>query len=176
MGKVEIYALLCPNTKEVRYIGKANDSEKRLKSHIRDSRRRNTPVYCWIKKLSLSNQIPIVKVLHICNVEEWKELEINVIKEHKEKGCRLLNVALGGDEPFCSKEQRAENGRSVAKMINSDPQKKRIWQLKKYTSESLIFLKRRGFVDYHNRLVDKCKQRAISHPHLFSKWSTLQHI
>ena len=53
MEKVEIYALLCPNTKDVRYIGKANDSEKRLKSHIRDSRRRNTPVYCWIKKLLL---------------------------------------------------------------------------------------------------------------------------
>ena len=167
---------MCPNTKDVRYIGKANDSEKRLKSHIRDSRRRNTPVYCWIKKLLLSNQIPIVKVLHICNVEEWKELEINVIKEHKEKGCRLLNVALGGDEPFCSKEQRAENGRSVAKMINSDPQKKRIWQLKKTMGHNLSWLKKNNYKEEHNRIVDKCKVNAVKFPDLVGNWANLTHI
>jgi len=43
-----IYALTDPSTGEVRYIGKANDPSARLKSHLMDSRRRNTPVYRWI--------------------------------------------------------------------------------------------------------------------------------
>jgi hypothetical protein len=47
-----------PATNEVRYIGKANDSMKRLKTHIRDSRRRNTPVYSWIKKLASKGLVP----------------------------------------------------------------------------------------------------------------------
>lgn len=44
----EIYALHCPDSGEIRYIGKARDSESRLKTHIRDSVSGTTPVRCWI--------------------------------------------------------------------------------------------------------------------------------
>src|SRR5258708_1122020 len=57
LGK-EIYALRCPLTDEIRYIGKANNGKKRLASHLKDSRRRNTPLYSSLKKLSATRPPP----------------------------------------------------------------------------------------------------------------------
>jgi hypothetical protein len=60
--KIEIYSLNDPYTYKVRYIGKAKDSQKRLKSHIRDSKRRNTPVYQWIRSLAQPPKIGIILI------------------------------------------------------------------------------------------------------------------
>jgi|SRR5215217_2940168 len=105
----EIYALIGPHDGAVRYIGKANDSAKRLKSHLRDARRRKTPVYDWINMLAKSGMRPTFRVLEIA--DDWVEAERRLIAEARSRGERLLNVADGGDEPFCSPEVRAANGR-----------------------------------------------------------------
>jgi hypothetical protein len=47
----EIYGLLDPRDGKLRYIGKAVCAAKRLKSHLRDARKRDTPVYRWINEL-----------------------------------------------------------------------------------------------------------------------------
>lgn len=128
---VEIYALTDPRTGERRYIGKANDSKKRLASHIRDSRRRDTPVYRWIKKLTGLGFVPGLEI--IGRVESnWQELEIQKIDEAKAKGARLLNVAKGGDEPFCPAHIRAENGRKNAATRNH-----RMWSLMRGLGQAL---------------------------------------
>src|SRR5690606_10935634 len=119
----EIYALIDPVTDEVRYIGKANDSVMRLKSHIRDAKRRDYPVYRWINKLIGNGLMPIVKVLAI--TDNWQEEEKRIIKHHKEIGCKLLNVAEGGDQPYCSIEQRKKNGANIVNNIKN----KRLWKL-----------------------------------------------
>ena len=106
----EIYALCHPQTGEVRYIGKANDAQKRLKSHIRDSRTRKTPVYSWIRKLQSSGLAPSIRVLEVA--DDWIEAEKRLIALHREGG-RLLNLADGGDEPFCSAETRSANGKRM---------------------------------------------------------------
>lgn len=110
-AKAEIYALIDPRDGAVRYIGKANDSAKRLKSHIRDARReaRRTPVYAWIRKIVSMGMMPSFRVLE--TTDDWKEAERRHIAEARARGERLLNVADGGDEPFCPPEVRAANGR-----------------------------------------------------------------
>lgn len=111
--EAEIYGLFDPESGELRYIGKANNSAKRLKSHLREVRRRKTPLYNWLAKLELP---PIVEVLErTCN---WREAETRLIAEHRAKGTRLLNIADGGDEPHCPKSIRADNGRMAAKKRN----------------------------------------------------------
>ena len=110
---VAIYALSDPRTGEVRYIGKANNPCARLKSHIRDSRRRNTPVYCWIRHLHNSGIAPVMSVMEWA--QDWREAEKRQISAHRANGARLLNVADGGDEPFCSTEQRKRNGANSAR-------------------------------------------------------------
>ncbi len=109
----EIYALKDPENGEIRYIGKANDSEKRLRSHLRDAKRRTTPVYCWIQKLAKDGKIPKLEVLLICQKEAWPEYERILIAEYRAGGFRLLNVADGGDEPAITTEQRRENAKKI---------------------------------------------------------------
>lgn len=46
--------------------------------------------------------------------DDWRADEVRLISEAKANGARLLNVAEGGDEPFCSLEVRQANGRKVA--------------------------------------------------------------
>jgi hypothetical protein len=112
----EIYGLLDPGTGELRYIGKANNSRKRLASHLRDSRRRDTPVYRWIRKLLSKGLAPELVVLAEC--DDWKAKEIELIAKARGFGFRLLNVADGGDEPHCPMEVRRKNGRKSAAKRN----------------------------------------------------------
>lgn len=89
-----IYALCCPETGEVRYLGKADDPEKRLKSHVRDARRRLSPVCDWIKK----HGKPVMIIL-ASGCSDWKSAERDAIRLGREFGLRLLNLADGGDQP-----------------------------------------------------------------------------
>lgn len=111
----EIYALLDPVTGETRYIGKANDARKRLATHLRDSRRRDTPVYRWIRKLASNGMIPALTVL--CATDDWQQAEKNEIAKARAAGFRLLNVAEGGNEPFCPLSVRQANGRANSKKM-----------------------------------------------------------
>ena len=55
MKKVKIYALINPNTKEIRYIGKtANTLNTRLYQHLKDTNC-NTHKFKWINSLKKQN-------------------------------------------------------------------------------------------------------------------------
>lgn len=152
----EIYSLSDPITGNVMYIGKANNSESRLKTHIRDSKRRNTPVYIWIKSLINIGLLPILNVLE--TTSDWQSREIAIINEHRLNGIKLLNVAKGGNEPFCSKETRAINGRINANKIHSDDKLKRMWKLKHKLGILMKEIKVTNFEKYtqvNNRLLAK---------------------
>lgn len=106
---VEIYGLIDPRSGLIRYIGKANNSISRLKSHIRDSRTRNTPVYAWIRKLASLGFEPDIIVLSACRESEWEYEERRLIASGRRWGIGLLNLADGGDQPRCTPEQRASS-------------------------------------------------------------------
>lgn len=171
--RVEIYELSHPTTGEVRYVGKANNAAKRLKSHLRDARRRKTPVYYWINKLVDQGLCPCITVVEVCNEETWPDVERRVIANHP-NSKRLLNVAAGGDEPHCSKEQRAENGRNNAKKVHSDPRLRKLWELKKGLGENIKFFKRNGMVDTHNKIAAQMRIFAEQMPHIFGAWASLE--
>lgn len=159
----EIYALKCPDTNVIKYIGKANDSQKRLKSHLRDSKNRNTPVYKWIRSLSEQGKCPNIEVLLI--TDNWQEDEIRLISQHP----NLLNVAKGGNEPHCDYETRAENGRN-----NSVKRDKRIWKLKLMMGQSLKFFKKYGQKEAYNKTIAKLHTAATKRPDLFGDYLKLQ--
>ena len=103
-----IYGLTDPETGELRYIGKAADPEKRLRGHMREMRR-HTPLYCWLRKVGK----PGLVILE-ADCGDWAEAERRLIAGARARGDRLLNIADGGDEPFCAPEVRAANGPKVA--------------------------------------------------------------
>jgi hypothetical protein len=114
--RVEIYALIDPRDNALRYIGKANCSRKRLASHLRDMHVRNTPVYRWMRKLNGLGLRPSVEVLVSCPQNEWQGVEKRAIQFAKDSGARLLNVAEGGDEPYCSPEVRSANAKAMNRL------------------------------------------------------------
>tara|TARA_R110002051_G_scaffold22502_2_gene58162 strand:+ start:2618 stop:3172 length:555 start_codon:yes stop_codon:yes gene_type:complete len=134
---VAIYALTDPRTGADRYIGKANDAARRFKGHLRDARRRDTPVYRWIRKLDREGLIPGMRMVAKCEPQNWQRLEALLIEQARRRGAALLNVAAGGDEPFCPTEVRAANGRANARTIHSDPIRKAAWTLKRNVGEAL---------------------------------------
>ena len=89
-----IYALFDPKDGSVIYIGKANDPAARLASHMRDSRRRDTPIYRWIRENGKPGMVVLKR-----DCEDWKSEERRLIAEARSMGQAHLNVAAGGDEP-----------------------------------------------------------------------------
>lgn len=106
---VKIYGLFDPDTGVLRYVGKADDVGKRFKTHLRDARRRSTPVYSWIRKLVSNGQLPKIETLAECSPEHWPEVERNVIAQYP----NLLNLAEGGDQPFCPPAVRLANAHKL---------------------------------------------------------------
>jgi GIY-YIG catalytic domain len=146
----------------LRYIGKANDPAARLKSHMRDCRNRRTPLYDWINK----HGVPVMRVIE-ADCADWREAERRLIAQARADGCRLLNLADGGEEPYCPTEVRQRNGRDTSKAIHSDPFAKRIWELKRGIGCAL----KDGYVTNAGRA--KLRLAASKRPELFGAWAGL---
>lgn len=164
---VELYELLDPRDGEVRYIGKAVDAAKRFKGHLRDSRRRNTPVYAWVRSLAKAGTVPQMRVVATVPAARWQEEERRLIAEARAGGGRLLNLADGGDQPSCSAEVRAANGRANAKAIHSDPDRKALWALKRRVGQHI----RDGFINNERRA--RLRETARALPHLFACFANI---
>lgn len=173
MAGVEIYSLTDPRNMQVCYIGKANDSVKRLKSHLRDARRRFTPVYAWINELSDLGLSPTLTVLASVSPAIWPETEIAEILKAKEINPFLLNVAKGGNEPGCSTQTRAKNGRKNANAIHSDMKRKRVWAAKQKMGLMLKWLVDNGRVGKLEQIKAKLKIVAQKDPVNFGCYASI---
>jgi hypothetical protein len=101
---IEIYGLHCPDTDELRYVGKAKNAQKRFRTHLYE-RVLSRPVNRWIKSLIDQGKVPVMRVLEVVPDAEWEEAERRLIAEHR-KTAKLLNLADGGAMPSQTKEQR----------------------------------------------------------------------
>jgi hypothetical protein len=164
---VFIYALIDPETDQIRYIGKAKDVIVRFKGHIRDAHRRRSKVYAWINGLLACGSAPIVASLDKVAESEWQDAEKFYIQEYRRCGFNLLNISAGGNEPELKREINAQNGRNTARAIHSDPKRKRIWHLKRQIGQLL----RQGAVRESTK--QKLRQAAVNAPHLFGEWASL---
>lgn len=165
-ANVEIYALSDPRTGKVRYIGKANNSARRLKAHIRESRRK-TPLYRWIAKLSALGLKPDMSVICVSLSDEWQGLECAIISQYRESHHDLLNVADGGDEPYCADSVRSANGKQLAQRIADDPIFARVCAIKKQIGTALKL----GQVP--ERTKAKLRECARKRPDMFGVWAAI---
>lgn len=147
---VQIYALCCPDTGRVRYVGKANDAVKRLVTHIRDSRRRNTPVCCWIRSLHAAGKAPALHVL--ASTWDWQATERAIIAQFRGEGS-LLNVADGGDQPECPPHVRSANGHRLMEELRSNPLAYAARSYLRNAGQLLIELRKAGHEDRANDLL-----------------------
>lgn len=66
--------------------------------------------------------VPGLVVLETVN--DWQSAERRLIAEHRARGVVLLNLAPGGNEPFCPTAVRAASGR-----LNAAGRDKRMWKM-----------------------------------------------
>ena len=170
MKRVTIYTLSDPDTGEVRYVGKANDAEQRLRSHLRDSAKRKTPLYSWLRKLTAERKSPTMQVLRVVDESDWEAAERDAIACYRIAGG-LLNLADGGAGPSCSPAVRASNARENSRVREADPIKKHIWNIKRrlgayYADKTLA-------PEQRTRLTGSMRNAARLHPQHFGAWANL---
>ncbi len=90
-----IYALSCPISGEIKYIGKANNPKSRFSKH-KQMVDNNQSKNMWIKELLDSGLSPVLNILEEVSMSEWKEKEKDYIKEFRELG-NLLNLCGGAN-------------------------------------------------------------------------------
>lgn len=102
-----IYALVCPETNMIRYVGKTNSLTKRLWEHVNDKHKSHK--VSWIKSLRNKNLKPIIEVLEETeNEKEAYRWEIYWIEQLKVWGFDLCNLT-GGGEGFSNVDISGEN-------------------------------------------------------------------
>lgn len=94
-----IYSLIDPITKEIRYIGKANNLKNRLWAHINEARNIKTKSHKnnWIRSLLRKEVKPIINLIEEVSIENWINREIYWIAYFKNEGYDLLNMTQGGE-------------------------------------------------------------------------------
>lgn len=95
MTNVFIYALKCPETGAIRYIGKTYDLNKRFAQHLGSSKKDHRA--CWIHSLKSRGLVPIMETIDEVAESEWQALEAAYIEYFLEQGCDLVNATPGGE-------------------------------------------------------------------------------
>lgn len=96
-----IYALCDPDKETCRYVGKADDPQRRYRNHLRLSLRVESTEYAthvgrWIRKLRLAGKRPMLRILEWVFQSKWKEYEQWWIRFFNLCRCPMTNVSTGG--------------------------------------------------------------------------------
>jgi hypothetical protein len=119
---VVIYALRCPTSGAIRYIGKTKNGRGRLRAHINDARKRTYKHHAsnWILSLLRTGLEPVFEVLkELEPSDDWIYWERRFIAEARARGEKLTNSTSGGDgAPELTedaRERKAEDSRQMWK-------------------------------------------------------------
>lgn len=134
-----IYALLCPQG-EIRYIGKTNNPDHRLLSHISAAKAKRTKHHTsnWIRSLLEKGEKPALEiVMEVSDGEPWEPYEIRFISEFRAEGHRLTNSTAGGDGLRGLSAEAIAKRVEAAKATKADPEyKARISAIQKEVQNS----------------------------------------
>ncbi len=123
---VSIYALIDPQNRACRYVGKTkNRIEQRLKAHISDARRHpNIARFRWVNKLKREGRSPEIMLLEEVDAAVWQESEQFWIAYFRALGADLLNATDGGDGihgHVHSEETKRKMGESARRAMEQNP-------------------------------------------------------
>ena len=94
--KTFIYMLIDPRNDEIKYVGKSDHPNQRLKEHIYMRYKKRSHKNNWIIGLIDSGLQPILKVIEEIRYSNWEKRERYWIKYYKKQGYKLTNMTDGG--------------------------------------------------------------------------------
>jgi hypothetical protein len=136
--KSGIYALLCPKTKQIRYIGQSIDIQRRYQSHCSNASRNVNTInryYNWIRSI---NDKPILKILEY--TKNLDEKEVFYIEKYS-KTCDLVNFEKGGKRSIKGYERLSINLKNMfrdSKKMQTLLEELKIKYLKMTDSEKMM--------------------------------------
>lgn len=92
--KVYIYVLKHPDTQEIRYVGQAVNTVRRLDKHIQTSKINKRHISNWIRSLSSK---PVLEIIEECSNTNCNERERYWISYYRSIGANLCNHSNGGE-------------------------------------------------------------------------------
>lgn len=147
-----IYALVDPDTDEVRYIGKSGRGFVRPNEQIRQVKHPKTHKERWINKLFRENKKPKIEIIRYCLSEvDLNVSEMEFIKYYKSIGANLTNGTRGGEGGDTGGGQKRK--RSVISVNIKNGIKKRY--------EFVLETYKDGF--HPSKVVAVCKGKRFSH-------------
>jgi hypothetical protein len=127
---IYIYALRCPITGEIRYIGQSNQPERRFGLHLFAAQHRYYKHHAcrWLQLLKDRNLEPTLEVL--CRVpdgDDWRDYERRYIALARASGFKLTNQTIGGEGvEFVSQDDLLRAKAARKKGMQSPDVKKRM--------------------------------------------------
>jgi hypothetical protein len=96
---VTIYPLRDPRTLELRYVGKADDPERRFRQHVEQGQlnRYRSRKNSWLKGLLADGHQPLLEIIDEVEPDRANEAEVYWINWYLSQGARLTNGTAGGD-------------------------------------------------------------------------------
>lgn len=140
-GKTYIYVLIDPTNEMVRYVGKSDNIDIRLKEHIRKVKIANTHKNNWILSLLKNDLKPIIKIIDVVDILEWKFWECFWIDMFKTWGFDLTNTANGGGGGNLGAEVNLKISKKLKGRVISDETKEKLKKIKlgsKHSEETKI--------------------------------------
>lgn len=119
-----IYALHCPYTDTVRYIGKTEDIDRRYREHVNKSYVRITYKNSWIRSVLKAGYAPRISVLEICDQDTWAQVECSWIAYAKQEGWPLTNMTDGGSGSVKGHVQPLEVRQKISASLKGRPGRK----------------------------------------------------
>lgn len=133
-----IYALCEPGTRTVRYIGKSDTPESRLKTHVRVSATRNTHLGHWLTRVLRSKKVPNLVILAKVPKCSWEQEERLYIANARMLGMNLVNTCEGGEGVTMTSEIRKKIGDSNRGQTRSLVQRKQMSEVQAGEKNSMF--------------------------------------
>jgi hypothetical protein len=91
-----IYALLDPDTEQIRYVGQTRNLRQRYQNHLHPNVKRMQPVISWIQHLRYHGKRPLLAILEETDEARYLWDEMYWIGECRREGPILNRTICGG--------------------------------------------------------------------------------
>lgn len=164
-----IYGLIDPRTSEIRYIGYTPDLDKRLRYHIKDSKKEHNHKANWIKQLLREGLKPEITILQEVPYNQWAIAEMAWIRLGWEEGWPLTNDTEGGGGILGHKHSDEEKQRRRERMLGE----KNPFFGRKHTEETRLIMKEKRKLQKSSRLgqhhTEETKLKMKEYKHMLGK-------